>query len=149
MRIDITPAMLEQLQQAPEPGGVRLVKRVPGGLNVPQRPGSTGVIRIPAAATAARPQGGEDFQLLLQSIYDAVFITDPQGDITGANARAEQFFGTTRAELCKKNVLDWLCGAERSLLAVSYTHLFHSVEIFWGVGGARCDFFHGVEIIFP
>ena len=51
MRIDITPAMLEQLQQAPEPGGVRLVKRVPGGLNVPQRPGSTGVIRIPAAAT--------------------------------------------------------------------------------------------------
>ncbi len=116
MRIDITPAMLEQLQQAPEPGGVRLVKRVPGGLNVPQRPGSTGVIRIPAAATAARPQGGEDFQLLLQSIYDAVFITDPQGDITGANARAEQFLGTTRAELCKKNVLDWLCGAERSLL---------------------------------
>lgn len=115
MRIDITPDMLEQLQQAPEPGGVRIVKRPPGGLTVPARPGATGMIRIPAAAKA-RPAGGEDFQLLLQSIYDAVFITTPQGQITGANARAEQFFATTRAELCKKNVLDWLCGAERRLL---------------------------------
>jgi phosphoserine phosphatase RsbU/P len=30
--------------------------------------------------------------------------------------RAEQFFISTRAELCKKNVFDWLCGADRSLL---------------------------------
>jgi hypothetical protein len=27
MRIDITPAMLEQLQQAPAPGGVRIPSR--------------------------------------------------------------------------------------------------------------------------
>jgi PAS domain S-box-containing protein len=113
MRIDITPAMLEQLQQAPAPGGVRLSNRA-GGLNVPPRPGGPGVIRIPA--TPARPLGGEDFQVLLQSIYDAVFITDPQGMIVGANVRAEQFFASTRADLCKKNVFDWLYGAERSLL---------------------------------
>ena len=110
MRIDITPAMLEQLQQAPTPGGVRLA-----GRSAPAHPGATGVIRIPAGP-AARPQGGEEFQTLLQSIYDAVFITDPQGAIASVNVRAEQFFASTRTELCKHNVLDLLCGAERGLL---------------------------------
>ena len=110
MRIDITPAMLEQLQQAPAPGGVRIA-----GRHAPTHPGGTGVIRIPAGLTA-RPQGGEEFQTLLQSIYDAVFITDPQGAIASVNVRAEQFFASTRADLCKRNVLDMLCGAERSLL---------------------------------
>ncbi|HOU21083.1 MAG TPA: SpoIIE family protein phosphatase, partial [Kiritimatiellia bacterium] len=113
MRIDITPAMLEQLQQAPAPG-VRMTPR-PSGLTVPARPGGTGVIRIPAGP-AGRPHGGEEFQTLLQSIYDAVFITDPQGMMVSVNVRAEQFFACGRTELCKKNVLDWLCGADRKLL---------------------------------
>ncbi|NCA82765.1 MAG: PAS domain S-box protein [Opitutae bacterium] len=115
MRIDITPAMLEQLQQAPAPGGVRISNRS-GALNMAPRPSSPGVIRIPAAP-ASRPLGGEEFQTLFQSIYDAVFIADPQGMIVGANVRAEQFFACTRTELCKKNVLDWLCGADQGLLA--------------------------------
>ena len=110
MRIDITPAMLEQLQQAPAPGGVRLA-----GKHAPAHSGSTGVIRI-NANPSARPQGGEEFLTLFQSIYDAVFITDAQGGIANANVRAEQFFASTRADLCKLNVLDVLCGAERSLL---------------------------------
>ena len=110
MRIDITPAMLEQLQQAPAPGGVRIA-----GRHAPSHPGGTGVIRIPAGP-AARPQGGEEFQTLFQSIYDAVCITDPQGAIASVNVRAEQFFASTRADLCKRNVLDVLCGADRSLL---------------------------------
>ena len=110
MRIDITPAMLEQLQQAPAPGGVRL-----GGRHAPTHPGGTGLIRIPAGP-AARPQSGEEFQTLLQSIYDAVFITDLQGAVVSVNVRAEQFFASTRADLCKRNILDLLCGAERSLL---------------------------------
>ena len=114
MRIDITPAMLEQLQQAPAPGGARLSTARAQGLNMAPRAAGPSVIRIPA--TPVRPLGGEDFQVLLQSIYDAVFITDPQGAIVGANVRAEQFFASTRAELCKKNIFDWLCGAERSLL---------------------------------
>jgi phosphoserine phosphatase RsbU/P len=114
MRIDITPAMLEQLQQAPAPGGVRIANRS-GGLNMAPHPSGPGVIRIPAGPLA-RPMGGEDFQVLLQSIYDAVFITDPQGAIISVNVRAEQFFASTRADLCKKNVLDWLCGADRGLL---------------------------------
>ncbi|HAL91635.1 MAG TPA: hypothetical protein DCM68_01260 [Verrucomicrobia bacterium] len=110
MRIDITPAMLEQLQQAPVPGARR-----PAGQVVSPRPSGPGVIRIPAGP-AARPPAGEEFQTLLQSIYDAVFITTPQGGITSANVRAEQFFAGSRPELCKKNVLDFLCGAERELL---------------------------------
>ena len=109
MRIDITPVMLEQLQQAPAPSGVRL------GRPAPTHPGGTGVIRIPASP-AARPQGGEDFQTLLQSIYDAVLITDPHGGVVSVNVRAEQFFAGARADLCRQNVLDVLCGAERSLL---------------------------------
>lgn len=113
MRIDITPAMLEQLQQAPVAGAPRFPART-GRLSVTPK-GTTGVIRIPASP--ARPQlGGEDFQVLLQSIYDAVLITDPLGAIVGANVRAEQFFATTRGELCKKNIFDWLVGAERSLM---------------------------------
>ena len=88
MRIDITPAMLEQLQQAPAPGGVRIPSRSPGGLKAAPHPSGPGVIRIPAA----HPLGGEDFQVLLQSIYDAVFITDPHGAIVRANVRAELFF---------------------------------------------------------
>ena len=110
MRIDITPALLEQLQQAPAPGGVRL-----SGRHAPTHPGGTGLIRIPAGP-AARPQSGEEFQTLLQSIYDAVFITDLQGAIVSVNVRAEQFFASTRVELCKRNMLNLLCGAERSLL---------------------------------
>lgn len=113
MRIDITPAMLEQLQQAPVPGAARISGHS-GGLHAGPRAGGPGVIRIPASP--ARPLGGEDFQVLLQSIYDAVLITDPQGMIVGANVRAEQFFAAKRPELCKKNVFDWLVGAERSLL---------------------------------
>lgn len=115
MRIDITPAMLEELQQAPAPGGMRIVRSASGGgLNAPARPGGPAVIRIPG--TASRPLGGEDFQLLLQSIYDAVLITDPTGAIQSANVRAEQFFLSTRADLRKTNVFDWLFGAEQSLL---------------------------------
>jgi len=39
------------------------------------------------------------------------------------------------------------CGGRN--FSMVWKSFFHSVEIFWGVGGARCDFFHGVEIIFP
>jgi sigma-B regulation protein RsbU (phosphoserine phosphatase) len=115
MRIDITPAMLEQLQQAPVSSGTARIARGGAGASpYGGRPGGPAVIRIPSAV--ARPLGGEDFQVLLQSIYDAVFITDPSGNIQTANARAEHFFQTTRAEFRKTNVFDWLCGAERSLL---------------------------------
>lgn len=107
MRIDITPGMLEQLQQAPSDLGRRVPRMAP---RVPGTPGGPATIRI--ATHVVRPLGGEDFQTLLQSIYDAFFLTDLQGRILGANPRAEQFFLASKSELCKKNVLDWLCGAE-------------------------------------
>lgn len=111
MRIDITPGMLEQLQQSGDAPrkAQRVAPRVPG-IPSPSGPGTV-TIRLPHGM-AARPLGGEDFQTLLQSIYDAVFLTDMTGRILGANARAEQFFGAAKAELCKGNVLDWLYGAE-------------------------------------
>ena len=106
MRIDITPGMLEQLQQEGVKRAPRITPRTPG-------PSATQSIRIQAVA---RPLGGEDFQTLLQSIYDAFFLTDMQGRILGTNPRAEQFFLSTKTEICRKNVLDWLCGADDGLL---------------------------------
>ena len=96
MRIDITPAMLNELQQAPERSSARVTPVPPRGNAGAEGKGPV-VIRVPLAA---RPLGGEDFQALLQSIYDAVFVTDAEGNIVGTNRRAEQFFGTGRAEIC-------------------------------------------------
>ncbi len=112
MRIDITPAMLNELRQAPERGGARAVpfREREAGRGEAQEPV---VIRVPMAA---RPLGGEDFQALLQSIYDAVFVTDGEGNIVGTNRRAEQFFAASRTEICRHRVVDWLCGADEGLL---------------------------------
>lgn len=111
MRIDITPGMLEQIQQAPVETARRTVRVGPRPAT-PAAPAPP-TIRIQQQPVApVRPLGGEDFQTLLQSIYDAVFLADMQGRILGANGRAEQFFASTRAELCKKNILDLLCGSE-------------------------------------
>jgi len=111
MRIDITPGMLEQLQQAPSDMGRRVARLTP---RIPAPSSNPATIRLPQHMV--RPLGGEDFQTLLQSIYDAFFLTDLQGRILGANPRAEQFFLATKGDICKKNVLDWLCGADASLL---------------------------------
>ena len=121
MRIDITPGMLEQLQQLPGGDSPRRASRpFPPASPAPAAPSrsSTTPITIRLPQSMVRPLGGEDFQTLLQSIYDAFFLTDMTGRVVGANPRAEQFFLSTRPALCKTNVLDWLCGvgADASLL---------------------------------
>ena len=112
MRIDITPSMLDELQQAPFASPRR----------APAHPApSPAVIRI--VAPAQKTLGGADFQALLSSVYDAVFLTDLSGHILSTNPRAEQFFNATKAEICKRNVLDWLCGATEDLLSTIQTTL--------------------------
>ncbi len=115
MRIDITPSMLDELQQAP----FAAPRRAPASSFSPHPPpgpaGGPTVIRI--AAPAQTSIGGEDFQALLSSVYDAVFITDLTGRILSTNPRAEQFFAASKADICKRNVLDWLCGATEDLLS--------------------------------
>jgi sigma-B regulation protein RsbU (phosphoserine phosphatase) len=75
------------------------------------------VIRISKAKAGTRPLGDADFQELLQSIYDAVLITDLNGQVINGNVRAVQFFLSDVEELCRKTVLDLISGADASLLA--------------------------------
>ena len=114
MRIDITPSMLDELQQAPFTAPRRVPMRPAPPLGATPSSGGPAVIRI--AAPAQKALGGEDFQALLNSVYDAVFITDLTGRILSTNPRAEQFFAASKADICKRNVLDWLCGATEDLL---------------------------------
>ena len=53
---------------------------------------------------------------LLHSIYDAVMITEMDGSIVEANARAEHNFVWTMEDLCKMNILDIISGADERLL---------------------------------
>lgn len=113
VRIDITPEMLEQLQQVPAPA------RVPGSLpNLPpvKAPAGTPVIRVANKPVDSAELGGPAFQELLQSIYDAVFIVEPSGKIFSSNARAEHYFNADRKKLRSSSVLEWMCGADQSLL---------------------------------
>ena len=75
------------------------------------------VIRISKAGSGTRPLGDADFQELLQSIYDAVLITDLNGQVINGNVRAVQFFLSDVEDLCRKTILDLISGADESLLA--------------------------------
>jgi len=102
MRIDISPDLMEQARA--EEMAADINKRQPRT-----------VIRIPKKSPMTT-MGGQDFNELLQNIYDAVFITDMTGNINSINVRAVQFFQYSREELCQRNILDVLSGADDSLL---------------------------------
>ena len=57
-----------------------------------RKAGGKKIIRIPRSGGRTLT-GTPDFQALLQNIYDAVLITDPNGQIANVNTRAIQFFG--------------------------------------------------------
>lgn len=63
-------------------------------------------------ASAPPPLGDADFQQLLQSVYDAAVITNPTGAIVDANSRAETFLRQTRSELCRRNIMELISGAD-------------------------------------
>lgn len=62
------------------------------------------------------PQAGEDFQQLLQNLYDAAFITDGDGQILMANPRADHAFLAAPGQLCQTNILSLIGGADEPLL---------------------------------
>lgn len=55
---------------------------------------------------------------LLDSIYDAVFITDQEGTILQTNARAEQKFKMSQQVLREVNIIDLIAGADTKLMDV-------------------------------
>lgn len=56
------------------------------------------------------------YQQFLQSIYDAVLITDLQGTVVDANGRANEFFLCDLEELCSKTIFDIVCGLDAEVL---------------------------------
>jgi PAS domain S-box-containing protein len=81
------------------------------------------------AQAAAKPSKSEStageskYQQLLQSVYDAVLITDLQGRIFDVNHRAEEFLLSSGEDLCKMNILNLISGAEISLIETLCQHL--------------------------
>jgi len=55
---------------------------------------------------------------LLHSIYDALLITDVDGNVLEVNARAEHKFIWTENELLTMNILDIISGSDEKLLAL-------------------------------
>jgi len=70
--------------------------------------------RQTAAAAAATRSKYED---LLQSVYDAAFITATSGRILEVNDRATEFLKHEKSGLCELNFIDLLDGADESLMS--------------------------------
>jgi PAS domain S-box-containing protein len=60
---------------------------------------------------------------LLQSIYDGAIITDADGRVIEANARAVEFLVYTREELCDLSIFDVISGADESLIGTLLENL--------------------------
>ena len=69
--------------------------------------------RQTAAAAAATRSKYED---LLQSVYDAAFITSSSGKILEVNDRAIEFLRYEKSKLCALNFTDLLDGADETLM---------------------------------
>ena len=117
MRIDIPPSELPPL---PEPQR-RSAWRVPL---------STFVLR-----RHARPLRSTPYDLLLESVYDGVLVTNAAGVILDFNQRAADMFGLPDGRLLNRPVVGLLSGADASLIASIWknleTHRYTMVE-------ARC-----------
>jgi len=79
-----------------------------------QRPqGDTSFIEL---ESASRRRPGE-YRRLLESIYDAVLITDLKGRIVDFNSRATAFFLCERGDLTGRDVLGLISGGDQALIA--------------------------------
>lgn len=74
----------------------------------------------------------KEFEKLLQSIYDAVFITDKKGRIIRSNSRAEVFFLMDEDEMFGRRIIDLILGADDTLLTAidknSIEHRYTLIE---------------------
>lgn len=87
---------------------------------------ATGRKRVIMASPTSRHQrvhpavgpdkGDSRYQKLLQSVYDAVLISDLEGKITDANIRAVDFLNFTHDDLCSLSIFDIISGSDASLI---------------------------------
>ncbi len=80
----------------------------------------------PDSSAAAVPDHSLEFEILLQSIYDAVLISDMQGTIVKLNGRALSFFLCSEKELQGTSVIDRILGADDTLIARVRENLEHN-----------------------
>ncbi|MEO8351891.1 MAG: SpoIIE family protein phosphatase [Chthoniobacteraceae bacterium] len=125
MRIDLSPEALEGAKRGPtRPKSVRR----PPSVSSPLSPHGT-----PAAV------GGVDFQQLLQNVYDAVLITELEGQVVQANLRAQQFFHAELGELARFNILSLISGADETLLPTIFETLRNNRFVLLQATCARMD----------
>lgn len=63
-------------------------------------------------------EGSAKYEELLHSIYDAVLITDNDGNIYEANVRAETMFRWQSEDIVTMNIIDLISGADSELMKI-------------------------------
>ncbi len=109
----------------------------------PEQSPSTARARLsqtqPRASLNKRPAEINLYQEFMQGTYDAVIITDLNGNIVDANTRAIDFFQHTIAELCKLSLRDIISGFDPNILAVIRENLDHQQFTFITASARRKD----------
>jgi len=92
-------------------------KKRPDGDAVTIHPSDSGV-GVTSFALQSQQVGGtaSPYERLLQSIYDAVLITDSEGMVLECNQRAVDFLRYSRGELLGLRVMRFICGVDESVM---------------------------------
>jgi len=107
---DLSSTMLIDI--APDPGG----GDTESSSHSQSHRHSPPVIKIPRKTRAGEKARPSRYQQLFQSVYDGAVITDFDGRITDVNPRAIEFFRYSAAEMLSRNIIEFISGAETSLL---------------------------------
>lgn len=118
-----------------QPGGrVNLAKTMRIDVIPGLQPGASGVSSPAWQLSGSRDTGrfrrhvaarvrSEDYNKLMESIYDAVVITDEEGRLIDFNSRVGDFFRCTEDVLLRTNVLNLISGANERLLEAIHGNL--------------------------
>jgi PAS domain S-box-containing protein len=87
------------------------------------RTGDTTTSLSVSAKKARKRERALEYQQLLQCVYDAVVITNSKGRIVDFNTRALDFFRTDEDELIGAKVVDFISGADGTLLTAIWKNL--------------------------
>ncbi len=66
---------------------------------------------------AQKALGGDDFQALLQSVYDGAIISDTSGNILDVNERICRHLERERSDIIESNIVSLIYGADISLIS--------------------------------
>jgi len=96
---------------------------VPTEIDAAKPPDRKSPMRVSRAWRMRAAERSSPFFKLLESIYDAVFITDLDGKILECNHRAAEFFVLSSAQLIGQSVITFISGASSSLIATIQSNL--------------------------